>query len=146
MKPFNWFNQSHSPHEPLNSWTLFPCGYIAHALSSTIKSSHNNPFAPSDSFSRRPDNCRGTTDRLEGSTPFHTLCTITLPLIQLQKVQLIKRLTQRTWELSGNRKTPWWPTVQPLTFSGGICLCPKKKLLFFEAAVHTSCCFFCDDF
>lgn len=34
----------------------------------------------------------------------HTLYTIMLPLIELQKVQLIKQLTLRTWELSQKTK------------------------------------------
>lgn len=32
-------------------------------------------------------------------------------------MQLIKRLTAGTWELSENKKEPWWRTLQPLTFS-----------------------------
>lgn len=76
---------------------LFPCSYIASTVNSAIKSSHNNP--PQTAVVEGQISVEGLW------MLFHSLYTIMLPLIELQKVQLIKRLTLRTWELSENKKT-----------------------------------------
>lgn len=90
MKPFNCFH--HDNQTELIRYCYKHFFHIANTVNRSIKSTHTVVIPPaSDSSSRSPDNCRGTASRVSALQHSVHLCT---PLIELQKVQLIKRLTR----------------------------------------------------
>lgn len=109
----------------------------AHTVNCSIKSSRNNPLPPPTVLVEGWIIVLGLWIASRVSAVPYFVHHYSL-LIELQKVQLIRRLTPRTREISGNKKTPWWWTLQPLTFSWVICLCLKNSAVVTAVRTRTS--------